>query len=155
MSEKIAGKALYLELEPKVAREDDNKTVTQFLYIPEGFTDKGDYVPMSVHTRTVTTWSPRKQWRVSFSSQNNKDLFTSGSVIPQTLAQEASIKMVEKFEGMLKRQIGYEMVVRKTPIVVEVSTIDLEEVKDYKTPSALLRRIQKARVALTFPEKVL
>lgn len=63
--------------------------------------------------------------------------------------------MISNFEGVIKRQMGYEMVLRKTPIVVEVSTLDLAEVKDWKTPPALLRRIQKARVALNFPEKVL
>jgi hypothetical protein len=90
---------------------------------------------------------------VNLGRVNNKELF--GTPIPQTIAQEKAVEMVDITLNIIKRQIGYEMILRKTPVVVEVSTIDLAEVKDYKTPSALLRRIQKVRVALNFPEKVL
>lgn len=151
--DKIVGKALYLELVPKEEKPEGQNVVTQILITPEGFDDKGNYVAVALHSRTVSDWSPRKQWRVAFSRVNNKALF--GTPIPQELAKEKALEMVSNFEGALKRQMAYEMVIRKAPIVVEVSTIDLSEVKDWKTPSALLRRIQKARVALTFPEKVL
>jgi len=153
MTDKIVGKALYLELIPQEEKPAGQNIVTQVLLIPEGFDEKGNYVPFSTHTRTVSDWSPRKQWRVSLSGTNNKALF--GSPIAQTTAQELATTMTVATENTIKRQIGYGMVLRKSPIVVEVSTIDLAEVKDYKTPPALLRRIQKARVALTFPEKVL
>lgn len=153
MTDKIVGKALYLELVPKEEKPEGQNLTTQVLITPEGFDEAGNYVPLAVHSRTVSDWSPRKQWRVNFSRVLNKELF--GSPIPQTVAQEKAVEMVSNFEGVIKRQMGYEMVLRKTPIVVEVSTIDLVEVKDWKTPPALLRRIQKARVALNFPEKVL
>lgn len=151
--DKIVGKALYLELVPKEEKPEGQNVVTQILITPEGFDEVGNYVAVALHSRTVSDWSPRKQWRVSFSRVNNKELF--GTPIPQALAKEKALEMVSNFEGALKRQMAYEMVIRKAPIVVEVSTIDLAEIKDWKTPSALLRRIQKARVALTFPEKVL
>jgi hypothetical protein len=153
MTDKIAGKALYIELEPKSKDESKITQVTQILITPEGFDEKSNYVPLAVHSRTVSEWSPRKQWRIHISRTINKELF--GSPIPQTLAQEKALEMVSTAEGILKRQIGYEMVLRKMPIVVEVSTLDLADVKDFKTPPALLRRIQKARIALNFPEKVL
>jgi hypothetical protein len=151
--DKIVGKALYLELVPKEEKPEGQNVVTQILITPEGFDEAGNYVAVALHSRTVSDWSPRKQWRVAFSRVNNKALF--GTPIPQELAKEKALEMVSNFEGALKRQMAYEMVIRKAPIVVEVSTIDLAEIKDWKTPSALLRRIQKARVALTFPEKVL
>lgn len=40
------------------------------------------------------------------------------------------------------------------PLVVEVTNDDMELVTDYKTPQALIRRIQKVRVAKGLPEKV-
>jgi hypothetical protein len=153
MTDKIVGKAIYIELVPKTAKEAGQNLVTQILVTPEGFDEKSNYVPMAVHSRTVSEWSPRKQWRISLSRVNNKELF--GTPIAQTTAQEKAVEMVAQIESVIKRQIAYEMELRKTPIVAEVSTIDLAEVKDWKTPSALLRRIQKARVALNFPEKVL
>lgn len=153
MTDKIVGKALYLELVPKEAKDAGQNLATQILLTPEGFTDAGEYVQMALHSRTVSDWSPRKQWRVNFTRVSNKELF--GAPIAQTTAQEKAVEMATFVESIIKRQLGYEMVLRKTPIVVEVSTIDLAEIKDWKTPPALLRRIQKARVALNFPEKVL
>jgi hypothetical protein len=153
MTDKIVGKAIYIELVPKTTKEAGQNVVTQILVTPEGFDESANYVPMAVHSRTVSDWSPRKQWRISLSRVNNKELF--GTPIAQTTAQEKAVEMVAQIESVIKRQIAYEMELRKTPIVAEVSTIDLAEVKDWKTPSALLRRIQKARVALNFPEKVL
>lgn len=151
--DKIVGKALYLELVPKESKPEGQNVVTQILITPEGFDEAGNYVRVALHSRSVSDWSPRKQWRVAFSRVENKELF--GTPIAPEVAKEKATEILGNFEGVFRRQIGYEMVIRKTPIVVEVSTLDLAEVKDWKTPSALLRRIQKARVALNFPEKVL
>jgi hypothetical protein len=159
MTDKIVGKALYLELIPTIPADGTTEVtevqqVTQLLFVPEGFDEKGEYVPMTSHTRTVSVWSPRKQWRVSKNGVSNASLLSGGVPISQTKAQEVALEMSGKYEGIIKRQLSYGFVLRKMPIVVEVSTIDLGEAKDFKTPSALLRRIQKARVALTFPEKL-
>jgi hypothetical protein len=62
--------------------------------------------------------------------------------------------MATRFESLLKRQVAYGLVVRNKPIVVEITSIDLSDVTDWKTPPAALRRIQKARVSLGFPEKL-
>lgn len=153
MTDKIVGKALYIELVPKEDKPEGQQIVTQILVTPEGFDEKSNYVPMAVHSRSVSDWSPRKQWRVALSRVVNKELF--GTPIAQTTAQDKAVEMVVQVESIIKRQMAYEMVIRKTPVVVEVSTLDLVEVREYKTPPALLRRIQKARVALDFPEKVL
>lgn len=153
MTDKIVGKALYLELVPKDASK--NNLATQILFTPEGMDDTGTYVRMAIHTRTISDWSPRKQWRVSFGRVNNQEVVSTGQTLSAELAVEFAEKMLAEYTGTLTRQINYEMELRKTPIVVEVSTLDLAEVKDWKTPPALLRRIQKARVALDFPEKVL
>lgn len=151
MTDKIAGKAIYLELVPK---DEEKKMVTQILITPEGFDDKNNYVPVALHSRTVADYSPRKQWRVSMSKNNNAQLF-NGTPISTDVALEKATANISYWEGVIKRQMMYDFSLRKTPIVVEVSTIDLAEVKEWKTPPALLRRIQKARVALNFPEKVL
>lgn len=86
MTDKIVGKALYIELVPKVAKESGQNLATQILITPEGFDEAGNYVQLAVHSRTVSDWSPRKQWRVSFSRVSNKELF--GAPIPQPLPKK-------------------------------------------------------------------
>lgn len=147
----IVGKALYLELVPT---EGDNDRITQILITPEGFDHKENFVRMAFHSRTLSSTSPRKQWRITFTDVNNKELLLGGNPVPKPLAQELAVKMVTKFERSLIDQISHKFVIRNRPIVVEVSALDLNEVGKYSTPQALMRRLQKARVACGLPEKL-
>jgi hypothetical protein len=151
----VVGKALYLELVPT---DTADTRVTQILITPEAFDHTGNFVGMALHSRTVSPSSPRKQWRINFSDVSNKELVVSnnerGLSINSLLAQELAVKMVARFEASLAKQVSYNFTVRNRPIVVEVSAIDLNEVSKYTTPQALMRRLQKARVACAFPEKL-
>ena len=40
------------------------------------------------------------------------------------------------------------------PIVFEMTDVDFTDVRSWKAPASALRRIQKARVAIGFPEKL-
>jgi hypothetical protein len=107
-------------------------------------------------SRTISETSPRKQWRVNFSMVDNTSLLTSTSPIADDVAQETAKGMTTRFEKSLERFLAgtSDIVLRKTPIAVEITSLDLSEVREYKAPIALLRRIQKARVSLGFPEKL-
>jgi hypothetical protein len=62
--------------------------------------------------------------------------------------------MLEEVVKFLQRQMMYssDLTLRKnTPIVFEVSNIDLADVQDWKAPAPALRRLAKARVAVGFP----
>jgi hypothetical protein len=151
----IVGKALYLELVPTVG---DLNRVTQILLTPEAYDHKGNFVRMALHSRTVSESSPRKQWRINFSNVSNKELVDNAvsmaMPILKTTAQELAVSMTSRFESSLVKQITYQFVVRKRPVVVEVSALDLSEIGSYATPQALMRRLQKARVACGLPEKL-
>lgn len=152
----VIGKALYLELVPTDTSADSR--ITQILITPEAYDHTGNFVGMALHSRTISPSSPRKQWRINFSDVNNKEVFDSrvltGVGMSSPLAQELAVKMVARFEASLAKQVSYKFAVRNRPIVVEVSALDLNEISKYTTPQALMRRLQKARVACGFPEKL-
>ena len=152
-SGKIVGLGLYLELTPNKGAD---KT-TQILFTPEGYDEAGNYVQFAMLSRTVSESSPRKQWRVNFAGIDNNALLIGTTPVVADVATETSKTMTTRFEKSLERFIaGVEggIIIRQTPIAVEITSLDLAEVREYKAPVALLRRIQKARVSLGFPEKL-
>jgi hypothetical protein len=140
----IVGVGLYLELVPK-GDNPSNKT-TQILITPEGKTDKGMEVRFAMLAREVSTWSPRKQWRHTFSTLTDEQKALAPA--------DQALALISRFENTLKREIYYGYELRNKPIVFEVTNLDLTDVADWKAPAAALRRIQKARVSLGFPEKL-
>jgi hypothetical protein len=148
----IVGLGLYLELVPNSA---DDKRATQILFTPEGYDINGNYVQFAMLSRTISDWSPRKQWRVNFSGIDNKELLSTTldlSTIDTRLGD-----MTARFEKSLERFLTSQekgIMLRSKPIVLEITSIDLAEVRELKAPIAGLRRLQKARVSLGFPEKL-
>jgi len=148
----IVGLGLYLELVPNSA---DDKRATQILFTPEGYDINGNYVQFAMLSRTISDWSTRKQWRVNFSGIDNKELLSTTldlSTIDTRLGD-----MTARFEKSLERFLTSQekgIMLRSKPIVLEITSIDLAEVRELKAPIAGLRRLQKARVSLGFPEKL-
>lgn len=141
----VVGKALYVEMV-----SESGQHTTQLLFTP-------DYpvggVKFALHSRTVSTTSPRKQWRISFAYGDR----TTHAVDEATLLEENN-KEVGRFarsvESFLRMNASRGFTIRQKPIVVEVTHEDLIDAKSWKTSIALQRRIQKARLALGFPEKL-
>mgnify|MGYP006278699543 CR=1 FL=1 len=153
----IVGKGLYLEFVP--ATDPTSTRVMQVLFTPEGMDEKGTYVQFSMHSRTISDTSPRKQWRITKSGTDNSTLLKGTDPIGQVKAQELAVQMVERFEKSLQKAVMPDpkkptWKLRGKPIVVEITSFDLLEVSEWKTPLPALRRIQKCRVALDFPEKL-
>jgi hypothetical protein len=153
----IVGKGLYLEFVP--ATPKTGNPVLQLLLSPEGFDENGKYTPFCLHSRTISETSPRKQWRITKCGVDNNEVLTSGSPVGQTKAQELALSMVDRFQGSIYKAVfpkgtDAEWKLRAKPIVVEITSFDLAEVNEWKTPAPALRRIQKCRVALDFPEKL-
>ncbi len=153
----IVGKGLYLEFVPTTPKSGN--PVLQLLFTPEGFDEKGAYTPFCLHSRTISENSPRKQWRVTKCGTDNKELLASGEPVGQVKAQELAVQMLERFEMSVQKAIfpkgtDAEWSLRSKPIAVEITSFDLLEVTEYNAPAPALRRIQKCRVALDFPEKL-
>lgn len=140
----IAGVGLYLELVP--AGDNPHNKTTQIMFTPQGKNEKGEPVALAMISREVSTWSPRKQWRTAWARLTAEQ---------EALAPaDQALSLISRFENTLKREIFYGYVLRNKPIVFEVTNADLSDVSDWKAPAAALRRIQKARVSLGFPEKL-
>jgi hypothetical protein len=152
----IVGKGLYLEFIPADLTSGVTR-VMQVLFTPEGIGESKDYVPFAMHSRTVSESSPRKQWRVTRSPQQNRDIVLGSAGLGSPAeANTFAVEMISRFEKSLSNAVngGSKWVLRSKPIAVEITSIDLDEVLAYKTPAPALRRIQKCRVALDFPEKL-
>ncbi len=135
---KVIGKGIYLELHTA-----DETNTTQVLITPEGIDENGKAVSMAIIHRTISEWSPRRQWRVSFIRPK-----------AEKSATENTAEMLADVVKWVERQMLYssELKLRNnTPIVFEVSNIDLAEVAEWKAPAPALRRLAKARTAVGFP----
>jgi hypothetical protein len=135
---KVVGKGIYLEL-----HTTDEMNTTQVLFTPEGIDENGKAVSMAIIYRTISEWSPRRQWRVNFVRPK-----------AEKSAIENTTEMIGEVEKWLQRQMMYSsgLAIRNnTPIVFEVSNIDLADVAEWKAPAPALRRITKARASLGFP----
>ena len=145
----IVGKGLYLEF-----TYPESTAITQILFTPEGKNSQGKYVQFAMLSRTVSENSPRKQWRVNFCGTSNEA--TLGDLTTLTNPETAVEGMTSRFNKALERMVTANpaMTLRKKPIVIEITSLDLDEVADFKPPTPALRRLQKARVSLDFPEKL-
>lgn len=157
----IIGKGLYLEFVP--AGEDATSVtskVLQILFTPEGFDEAGNYTQFAMCSRTIADYSPRKQWRVSKAGVNNKETLMSGLPMNSANAQELGLKMIEHFTKTIEKSVfssadnSLVWKLRGKPIAVEITSFDLNEINQFTAPNPALRRIQKCRVALDFPEKL-
>lgn len=138
---KVMGMGIYLEF-------PNDKQTTQILITPQGKTEKGENVDLAIITRTVSDWSPRKQWRVNPVRPNAPAETMS--------ADDKALSMAEQVERTIKRQMMYgsKSLRGGRPIVFEMTDVDFTEVRAWKAPASALRRIQKARVAIGYPEKL-
>lgn len=138
---RLGGKGIYMEF-PK----ESGSEVTQIMITPEGFNEAGEPVHMAVISRAVSDWSPRKQWRVTFVRPQGE---------PVTSTSGKALGLSKQVEDILTRQMKWGLAsIRKQPIVFELTDMDFSDISLWKAPASALRRIQKARVALTFPEKL-
>jgi hypothetical protein len=138
---KVIGKGIYLEL-----INPQETDTTQILITPAGINDKGEATAMAVISRSVSEWSPRRQWRVNF-------VRTETKLSPE----ENTTNAVKEVMTWIERNLMYSTsntLRNGKPIVFEVSNIDLTDVADWKAPAPALRRLQKARLELGFPAEL-
>ena len=123
---------------------------TQIIVTPDGYDSDGKQVPMCITRRTVTTTSPRKQWRFSMIAENTPFSSVGGSTLDER--KEAYCDDRLRYATTLFDQIlrGEWMIVGD-PILVEVSKTDLDAISAHKTPTKMLYRINQSRTAQGYP----
>ena len=160
-------------------------TTKQIILFPELQDDTGRVVPAKMLSRSVSEYSPRAQWGREVVSlhkpkpmeiQKNESAYRGYIYLEEYSREEwaelgeaekqasKSLAMSTLMKGQLLGQVREDdnwvtlqaWVVRddKT-IVIETTTQDIEELEDYKTPQAVIRRINKVRDTIaTYPKKL-
>jgi hypothetical protein len=140
------GKALYLELRKGTG-------AYQIVFVP-GYLDPRDgerKLPV-VLKRQVSKSSPRKQWKVAKTwGHGASDLRKNLGTLSRPEAVE--MMFVNSLNSIMSQLFHQGWQLNKQPVSVEVSEDDAMKVYDGKTPPALIRRIDKARIALGFSEE--
>lgn len=142
----VQGVAVYAEF----AREGGGAT-TQIIVTPDGYNNAGEKVSASVIRRTITTLTPKKQWRFSRlvpSPQTEGNLATYEGKLEH--AEERMRYAATLFDQLLRA--NYQLVGK--PILVEMSKKDCDLIHTSKTPTKMIYRISQCRTALRYPEEL-
>jgi hypothetical protein len=142
------GKALYLEF-----RQMSN--TVQMLVTPEGYSLTGRYVPSTMYRRRISKSSPRTTWKqlvcANTSTRTPESTFVALSLSDATSHAESRMDFTKSLMTQLVAS-GYTLY--KQPIVVEVASSDLDDVRLSKTPYKILGRVTRSRRKLEFGESL-
>ncbi len=153
---KVLGKALYLEFR----RE---KYTLQLVLTPEALDENGEYQPITLMRRQISSFSPRKTWRFDNAGntvkQERKDAVLGLGTEFKEIGDEMTAKYLSKtslqFVKPLLSQIFHQgWKLEKTPLAVEFSLEDLALIRENNTPQGLVRRILRSRDALGFDKNL-
>lgn len=152
----FVGKALYLEFRKGV-------NTAQIVITPEGVLPDGTYVPSGTWRRQISSWNPKKPWKTYISSKDEyvntrkTELATNKELTMGTIdeAKSVGIEVSDALTYTLNDLNNNEWKLFMKPIVLDFSMEDLQNTKDWETPSALIRRILRARKELEFPDELI
>lgn len=150
----VVGHALYLEL---IRSDSSGGYCQQFLLTPEGVTTDSRVVPMTMYRRRLSTAAPRKTWKQSGSSRTAAFAMEQTRAIPEPAARREAVlnEMLTFMEGAMKNINANNYKVRIEPIIVEVTSADMDEIKNGKTPYKILNRLMKVRKVRGFPSDLI
>lgn len=139
VSKAVQGIAVYAEFAKSNA-------TTQIIITPDGYGPSEKIVRMNIVRRTVTKDNPRKQWRFSMipdardTSPHDKIAYANDRM------QYASTLFDQLIAG------GWQMMGK--PILLETSKDDLEAVRNSKTPTKMIYRINQSRSVNGYPTEI-
>ena len=147
MNTTVVGKALYLEMRR-------GGYTTQILLTPEALSLPGKLVPLTCYKRRISVTEPRKSWKqVSAGFTSEKDINT-GAIFQMSVDHAISTvpNRLQFVDNLFNQMISQGYTLYKTPIAVEVTHEDVEEIRMGKTPYKILGRITRCRRTLGFGE---
>ncbi len=152
----VLGKALYLEFR----RE---KYTLQLVLTPEALDENGEYQPLTLMRRQISSFSPRKTWRFDNAGnavkQERKDAVLGLGAEFKEIGDETTAKYLSKntlqfIKPLLSQIFHQDWKLEKQPIAIEFSLEDLTLIREGNTPQGLIRRILRSRDALGFDKNL-
>lgn len=150
----LVGKALYLEFRKGV-------NTAQIIITPEAMTTEGAFVPAGTWRRQISQWSPRKPWKTYFANgvDIRKALHEPLNEIVALPTKDEAVSFGQSsildLTNTMNNLYNNEWKLFMTPIVLDFSYEDLLNTKAWETPTALIRRILRARKELGFPDELI
>lgn len=140
----VQGIALYAQFHKPGA-------MTQLIITPDGYAENGDKVMASIYRRVVTTDSPKKQWRSSYiRSADAEGVDFEAGEERVAFAEKRLNFATQLFDALLSGKWK----LHKEPIYLETSKKDLSDIKESKTPTKLLYRVNQSREAMGFETEI-
>ena len=140
----VQGVALYAQFHKPGA-------MTQLIITPDGYDEQGEKVLASLYRRVVTHESPKKQWRSSFiRTTSATDVDFEEGAQRASFAEKRLSFATQLFDSLLNGK--WEL--HKDPIYLEVSKKDLTDIREAKTPTKLLYRVNQSREAQSFETEI-
>jgi hypothetical protein len=145
----VIGRAVYLEM-------TKDTTVLQLLLMPEGYSKSQRFTPMTCFRRRLTPAAPRKTWRMisAHTTSPAERVSTSGIVGDAERNKAIADKILRFLDPTFSSLSANNYKLSHDPIVVEVTTEDLDCSLTGKTPYKVLGRALKVRKAMGLPADV-
>lgn len=141
---RVQGYATYFEF----ARA--NYTI-QIVIIPDAYSSTGHLAPAFAYWRQVDSGKPKRQWKqhrlVGLSPEVVNGSVPLDEAKITEIANARALSLNFLFDPIQKR--GFELV--NKPLVVQISSKDIDDVNARKTPNKVIHRVQQSRIASGFP----
>jgi hypothetical protein len=135
----VQGVGLYAEF----SREN---ATTQVIIVPDGYNTAGGLVKSSIIRRTITTHTPKKQWK--FTKLSNSEIVSPADEAErEQYVDDRMTYATTLFDQLLRGE--WELI--KQPVLIEVSKKDYDSIHLTKTPTKMIYRVSQSRIALDFP----
>jgi hypothetical protein len=136
VTKSVQGIAVYAEF----ARSN---ATTQVIVTPDGYGEDGQIIRSNIVRRTITSTSPRKQWRFSMIPERKSVPSEDKAVYANSRMEYATSLFDQLLSG------GWQIVGK--PILLETSKSDLVAIRNSKTPTKMIYRINQCRDVLGYP----
>lgn len=139
----VVGKAAYFEF-----RKHDY--TVQMVFMPDGHTAMGVYVPPTVYRRQISSSAPRKSWKISTGVA--EAWHGARPPVDDSAALAFGLARYEFVDTMLANLATRGWKLYRQPIIIEVTAADMDDARQGKTPYKVIARITRSRKALGFGE---
>ena len=141
----VVGKAAYFEFRKA-------GWTVQMIFMPDGHTPIGAYVPFTAYRRQISADAPRKSWKTM--SAVSEPWHGARPPVADDSANMFGLSRFEFADSGLMNLSSRGWKLYKQPVIVEVTSQDMDDVRVGKTPYKVIARITRSRRVLGFGEEL-